>query len=167
MRQRARPHGLARGRVTIQTLYRGWGRLFYCNMAAIQATTRPPCATIRHLGLRNARQRVTRRARMALVLGVSPYNLRHDRPGLRHGRPSLRHGQARPLYGQGGGHDTAQRTPRHSAQRTLCTLPECSARDLCAQAGSGCAPGAPNLVLDSMHDSCHSMVIQNKKKIVS
>ena len=101
------------GRVTIQTLYRGWGRLLYCNMAAIQATTRPRCATIRRLGLQHARQR----ARMALVLGVLRYSLRHGRLGLKHVQARTRHGRACPATRRPVRHYTVQRAPRHDAVR--------------------------------------------------
>ena len=107
--------GLAKGRVTIQTLYRGWGRLLYRNMAAIQAVTRLRCATTRRCGLQHARQCATWRARMALVLGVSRYSLRHGRPGLRHDRARPRHGRAWPATRRPVLHDTTQRAPRHGA----------------------------------------------------
>ena len=61
--------------------------------------------------------------------------LRHDREG------ATKQSRVR--------HDTAQRAPRHGAERAAwvqCALPGRSARGLGTQAGSGCAPGAPNLV---------------------
>ena len=47
--------------------------------------------------------------------------------------------------------DTMRDTASQACDTVLCALPGRSARGLCAQAGSGCAPGAPNLVLDSVH----------------
>ena len=51
--------------------------------------------------------------------------------------------QGAPMTRLGGGHDTALYVPQHGAQRTLCAVHASCACSL----GSGCAPGAPNLVL--------------------
>ena len=72
------------------------------------------------------------------MTGVGPATrLRHYQPGLRHDRPQA---ATRPTTRQWHGR------------------PGRSARGLCVQPGSvGCAPGAPNLVLDSVHCFIHCL----------
>ena len=122
----ARAHGLDRGRVTIQTLYRGWGRLLYRNMAAIQAATQ---SRVRHdtaLGVaicaaQHARERTAQSTRA-----------RGDtaEEGLRHG--TLRATTRRSAHSTGAQCAQSGRTMREARVRWVCTC-------------------APNQVLDSVH----------------